>query len=305
MPNPEIIEKNDTREPVQPAEKSEQSVLVMHHYEPSPETFPPQITPETLIARAIDKGLDVATMERLLAMRTQLKQEMAREAYFAALAAFQAAVPVVPKSKTATVVSKSGGRYQYHYADLADIGKAIGPALAENGLSYRFNTAFQAEPPAQLIQCIVQHVGGHSEVSEFRSPIDTEARMLEVQKNGSALTYGKRYALCNALGILTADEDDDGQATAKPPAHESGAWKAPSQAPTGKSAKAASVDMTQAREDWILAFKGAASMPELMKVGSDFGNATKNPDHPLHADPEIKALYISLRDALRAPATTP
>jgi hypothetical protein len=31
------------------------------------------------------------------------------------------------------------------------------------------------------------------------------------QKVASALTYAKRYAFCNALGILTTDQDDDAQ----------------------------------------------------------------------------------------------
>ena len=40
-------------------------------------------------------------------------------------------------------------------------------------------------------------------------PIDKDGFMNTPQKFASALTYAKRYAFCNAFGILTADEDDD------------------------------------------------------------------------------------------------
>ena len=76
--------------------------------------------------------------------------------------------------------------------------------------------------------CIVHHVEGHSERTAFPVPIDRAARMNDTQKVGSALTYGRRYALCAALGIVTAEEDDDAIAAA-PTA------PVPQQAPSGSA----------------------------------------------------------------------
>jgi hypothetical protein len=42
--------------------------------------------------------------------------------------------------------------------------------------------------------------------------------MTDQQKHGARVTFAKRYAFCNALGILTGDEDLDGAGTDKKPA---------------------------------------------------------------------------------------
>ena len=49
-------------------------------------------------------------------------------------------------------------------------------------------------------------------ISTFKVPIDKEGYMNAPQKFASALTFAKRYAFCNAFGILTGDEDDDSNA---------------------------------------------------------------------------------------------
>ena len=175
-----------------------------------PSDTSPGLPVEALIAKAIEHGLSVEGLERLLAMRERLKAESAREAFFEALAAFQATCPVVPRRKVARIES-SKGAYTYRYAPLDDIVEAVGPLLARHGLSYVIQARYEAEPPAQVASCVVHHVAGHAEASEFRAPIDGGARMNVVQQNATALTYAKRYAFCNALGILTGDEDVDGQ----------------------------------------------------------------------------------------------
>lgn len=169
------------------------------------------MNPEALIAKGIEHGLPVETMERLLAMRAELKAEAAREAFAAALANFQAAIPPIAKTKTAAVQSKrTGGRYVYRYADITDIQRAIAPVMHANGMSVTFDTRQEGE--TLHVVCIVHHAQGHSERTIFPVPIDRAARMNDTQKMGSALTYGRRYALCAALGIVTAEEDDDAQA---------------------------------------------------------------------------------------------
>lgn len=198
------------------SQPAQTTVLQAAQVPESPITVPVRFDAEQLISKAIDKNLPVEALERLLAMRERLKAESAREAFHAALSEFQASCPVIPKDCTAKVTSQRGN-YTYHYADLATIGRTIGPLLKGCRLSFRFDTEFQDDPPALIVRAIISHAEGHSESSEFRSPIDAGARMNVIQQSGSALTYGKRYALCNALGILTGDEDDDGQSH-RPPA---------------------------------------------------------------------------------------
>jgi ERF superfamily len=89
---------------------------------------------------------------------------------------------------------------------------AVKPYFQRHGLSYRIDTRVEPGTPAFLVAtCTVHHREGHSESSEFRVPVNTSGRMNPAQEYGSAGTYSKRYAFCNAFGILTGDEDDDGQ----------------------------------------------------------------------------------------------
>lgn len=167
------------------------------------------LDPEALIAKAIDAQVSVESLERLLRMRAELRREQAAAAFSRSLAQFQAQIPAIPKRQTATVRSKNGGSYSYNYADIADIQRAIAPRLADCGLSVTFDTTQAAD--VLTVACIVHHIDGHSERASFPVPIDRAARMNASQQLGSALTYGRRYALCAALGIVTAEDDDDSQ----------------------------------------------------------------------------------------------
>ena len=166
---------------------------------------------EALIAEAVKHDISVEGLEKLLAMHERMQATAAKRSFLEALSAFQADCPVIEKGKTAKIDTKSGGQFSYRYAPLEDIMKAITPSLRRYGLSIRFDAAFEANPPAQVVTCIVNHCDGHSERSEFRSPVDTGARMSVMQQAASSLTYGRRYALLNALGIVVGGEDDDGR----------------------------------------------------------------------------------------------
>lgn len=165
---------------------------------------------EAMITRAIDKGTPVETMERLLAMRRELKQEWAKEQFDKAMAGFQSECPIIIKSKAVLNSEKKGGGLRYKYAPLDAIVTTVKPFLLKYGLSYTVNAKSESNMITAIIK--ITHQAGHSESSEFQIPIDPEAFMNQQQKFASALTFAKRYAFCNGLGILTGDEDDDGTA---------------------------------------------------------------------------------------------
>jgi hypothetical protein len=142
----------------------------------------------------------VETIERLVALRERMKAEWAREQFFAALSEFQRDLPTIAKNKQAD---------RYRYADLAAIVSTVKRPLAEHGFSY---TTKQHEDSESVTATVVlHHADGHSEESSVRVPIDVSARINAPQKIGSARTYALRYALSNALGIVTGDEDNDAQ----------------------------------------------------------------------------------------------
>jgi len=160
---------------------------------------------EALIALAIEKNVSVDTMERLLAMRRELKAEYAKAQFDTAMAKFQARCPIIEKNETA-----GSGGFTYTYASLDFIVKQIKEILADNGFSYTFDT--KKTDKSIITYCKVKHTDGHMEVSTFEITIDTSSKMNISQKDGAANTYGKRYAFCNAFGILSGDEDTDAKA---------------------------------------------------------------------------------------------
>lgn len=155
-----------------------------------------------LISQAIDKNVDVATMERLLAMRRELRGEKAKEVFDEAMANFQAHCPVIEKKKVA-----GSGNFSYNYAPLEYIVEKVKSLISENGFSYTFDT--KQEEGSMTVYCKVKHKLGHMEVSEFQLAIDKSARMNTSQQYGAALTYGKRYAFMDAFGIVVGGEDTD------------------------------------------------------------------------------------------------
>jgi hypothetical protein len=160
----------------------------------------------TFITDAIAKGLPVETMEKLFALREKVKAEYAKEEFMSAMANFQRDCPVIEKTKK--VFEKgSDTKVRYAYADLGGIVEQVKKPLAENKLSYDFIT--EEIQGTLKVTCTVTHALGHSKSSSFQVPIGAEAYMSDVQKYGARVTFAKRYAFCNALGILTADEDTD------------------------------------------------------------------------------------------------
>lgn len=161
---------------------------------------------QELISQALVQKTPVETLERLLAMRDKLKAEWAKEQFDSALSKFQSEIPTIQKKKKVSFNTTN-----YSYAPLEDIVEQVKDAMGRNGLSYTFDTV-EAEKAIKVI-CYAKHIAGHTQSSSLTIEIDQASKMNKTQQYGSANSYGKRYAFCNAFGILTGDEDNDGQTT--------------------------------------------------------------------------------------------
>lgn len=166
------------------------------------------VTPEQLIAAGIEKGLPVETMERLLAMRKELRAEAAKEEYDNAMAAFQSECPVIQKDKAVKFPTKSGGVVDYIYAPMDSIVRQVKDIISKHGFSYKFKIREEDDGGVEAT-CIVTHRKGHSESSEFTAGGAGTALMSIAQVTSSKATYAKRNAFCNVFGITTGDEDND------------------------------------------------------------------------------------------------
>lgn len=124
-------------------------------------------------------------------------------ALFAALAAAQGMFPSLEKGKTADVLLKDGkGKYQFSYADLAALQKALRPALSANGISVI--QPFYDCGQGLLIRTIMAGHGARVEADVYCS------REGRIQELGSALMYLRRYQFKGMTGFEADGEDDDG-----------------------------------------------------------------------------------------------
>ena len=166
---------------------------------------PANLTAEALIAQGIDKGMPVETMERLLSMRRELKAEWAKEQYDQAMAAFQAECPTIKKTKS---VKTKSGVVAYKYAPIEAIVAQVKALLQRHGFSY--TTRMELLPDGVKAIVTVKHTAGHHEDSPMQVPFGSKTDIMsQSQVAAAAQTFAKRYAFCNAFGILTGDEDTD------------------------------------------------------------------------------------------------
>jgi hypothetical protein len=99
--------------------------------------------------------------------------------------------------------------FRTKYADLAAVVEAILPALSKNGLALIQAPGFDGE--VVTVETMIAHSGG----GFLRSTIRLRPTKSDPQGLGSAITYGRRYALMAMAGV--APEDDDGNAASSRP----------------------------------------------------------------------------------------
>lgn len=165
------------------------------------------ISVESMIVQAIKSKVPVETMERILAMRRELKAEFAKKAYDESMAEFQAKCPTIKKTKE---VKTKAGIVAYRFAPLESIVEQVAPFLQVSGFSY--STTMELLPTGVRVVVKSTHKEGHSELSPMEVPLGNKTDIMSAsQVVAAAQTFAKRYAFCNAFGILTGDEDNDGQ----------------------------------------------------------------------------------------------
>lgn len=169
-------------------------------------------TPMELLSRALERGADLAMIEKLMDLADRHEQNEARRAFNKALAAAKADIPNIKKNRRVGFESKrnDGARTDYAHEDLGEIARVVAPILSKHGLSYRFRTHYEPGHPVS-VTCIISHKLGYSEENSLPAPPDNSGNKNSIQAIGSTVTYLQRYTLKAALG-LAAENDDDGKA---------------------------------------------------------------------------------------------
>jgi len=166
-------------------------------------------TPASLISQAIEKGLGVEELSKLMDLQERWEANQSKKLFFAAFNEFQSICPDIRKGKD--VAFKE---VKYSYAPLSDITRQIAKQLKQVGLSYRWE--IQDDKETIHVTCLVSHIDGHTEKTTMSASPDTSGSKNSIQARGSAIEYMKRYTLVGALGISTADSDIDGRMPVPP-----------------------------------------------------------------------------------------
>lgn len=165
-----------------------------------------------LITRAAsDPNFDADKMDRLLQMHERLLERRAAQEFNQAFAEMQPRLPVIDR-RGRILIEKSGVVQQNTpYARWEDIDKVIRPILAEHGFGLSFKPGVAADGKI-TVTAVLRHRSGHQDEATVTLPYDSSGSKNSVQAVGSSNTYGKRYAACDLLNIVTEGQDDDGKA---------------------------------------------------------------------------------------------
>lgn len=209
-----------------------------------------------LMQQAIEKGGDaVDALERLVDLQERVARRRAELEFAGALVAFQQDCPVIPKSSTAKIVTKSGAGYEFKFADYEQIMETLRPHLAKHG----FSPTFDADASGAMLKCTctLHHRNGHSISSSFTLPTENASGATPQQKFGGALTYAKRMTLVAVLGLTLGEPDPEGDADPTPiTAHQA----------ANLEALITEVGADRAK---FLAFMGVASVAEIRATEHD------------------------------------
>lgn len=167
-------------------------------------------TPADIVLYAMQKGADIAQIEKFMDLQMKWEADQARKAFVSDMAEFKKDPPRITKDKQVAFNGTS-----YMHATLGNVTSAIVEGLARNGFSHRWDTEQQGANI--VVTCILTHKQGHSERTTLSATKDDSGKKNSIQQMASTVTYLQRYTLLSATGVATNDQDDDDGAGAAPP----------------------------------------------------------------------------------------
>jgi len=165
-------------------------------------------TPLALIAKMVESGQltpeSVSVVKELVALKEHMEDRQSENDFAVSFAAMQGELGVFQATK---IVPGKDGKKRYAFAPYEEIMAGVKPLLQKFGFSVSFSTEFKDNRVCQT--CTLQHISGHHRDYKAYTRVGSgPPGATESQADGAAMTYGKRYALCNALNI-TVEHDTD------------------------------------------------------------------------------------------------
>lgn len=204
-------------------------------------------TPAQLLQIAVERGADLAYIEKLMELKERHDANEARKEHAQAFAAFKADAVTIVKGKLITDGPLKGKKH----ADLFDVVSAVSPALAAHGLSISWKPTKDDKDWIE-VTCYLRHAAGHVESVSMGGAPDTGPGRNAIQARCSTKTYLERYTATAILGMAAQDADDDGAG---------GASADPLEVWSGRAALAQTLDeLGCVSKDGAKHFKGAGNV---------------------------------------------
>ena len=162
-------------------------------------------TPGQLLQIAVERGADLAYVEKLMELQERFEAKEARNAHNDAVAGFKSEAVTIIKGKLITDGPLKGKRH----ADLFDVVSAVTPALSKHGLSISWKITKDDKDWIE-VTCYLRHSAGHVESVSMGGAPDTGPGRNAIQARCSVKTYLERYTATAILGLAATDSDDDG-----------------------------------------------------------------------------------------------
>lgn len=156
---------------------------------------------------ALPSAETVDSLERMMKMQMEWEDRQEEREFNDAVARIQEKLQHVRIVKN-KAVSYKANETAFKYALLEDIDKIVRPMLIEENIRPSYTTT-PLNNGIYNVTCRLTR-GRYFSESSIPLPIDTSGGKNNVQGMGSTFSYGKRYALCAALNIVTVGEDNDG-----------------------------------------------------------------------------------------------
>jgi hypothetical protein len=165
---------------------------------------PASTTPADLLRMAIERGVDVSSLEKLMDMNFRFEAAQAKRQSDEAMCGFKAEESLkIIKSRTVKVEGKNGGGYEYKFPPLAECCEIIVPLLSKHCISHRWDV--QQTEVMISVTCILTHVSGHVEECTISGPPDLTGGKNQVQAIASTISYLERYTLLAVTGLAASD----------------------------------------------------------------------------------------------------
>lgn len=178
----------------------------------------PEVREDSVLLEMVKRtDIDPDRLEKFMDLQFKMEAKQAERSFNQALAGFQGECPIIPKNKKVDFTARSGKQTTYNYSPIEEMVGKIRPLLTKYNLSFSFDVREAEEKEKMILVTKIRHASGHSEdTTYFFNKYHDDDRMNLSQRAKSSITFAKRAALENALGLVTEKEEDADQRTLLP-----------------------------------------------------------------------------------------